>query len=58
MLECIDHTHTELQTRLKAINEVAVMFESAQTKNILCATLEELNISIPRLTMFYDEICI
>ena len=52
MLECIDHTHTELQTRLKAINEVAVMFESAQTKNILCATLEELNISIPRLTIF------
>ena len=52
MLECIDHTHTELQTRLKAIKEVAAMFESV----ILCATLEELNISVPKLTNFYDEI--
>ena len=32
------------------------MFESVQTKSILCATLEELNISIPKLTNFYDEI--
>ena len=32
------------------------MFESVQTKSILCATLEELNISVPKLTNFYDEI--
>ena len=46
MLECIDHFHTEFQTRLKAIKEVAAMFESVQTKSILCATIEELNISV------------
>ena len=56
MLECIDHFHTELQTRLKTIKEVAAMYESVQTKSILCATLEELNISVPKLTNFYDEI--
>ena len=49
MLECIDHFHTEFQTRLKAIKEVAAMFESVQTKSLLCATIEELNISVRRL---------
>ena len=49
MLECIDHFHTEFQTRLKAIKGVAAMFESVQTKIILCATIEELNISVRRL---------
>ena len=52
MLECIDRFHTELQTRLKAIKEVAAMFESVQTKSILSAILEELNISIPNMTLF------
>ena len=49
MLECIDHFHTEFQTWLKAIKEVAAMFESVQTKSLLCATIEELNSSVRRL---------
>ena len=54
MLECIDCVHTEFQTRLKAIEEVAAMFESVQTNCILCATIEELNISV-RMLEFIAE---
>ena len=38
MLECIDQFHTEFQTRLKAVTEVAASYESGQIKSILCAT--------------------
>ena len=56
MHKCIDRFHTELQTRLKAIKDVADMFEAVQIKSLITASEEELNISVPKLTNFYDEI--
>ncbi|KAM9311655.1 zinc finger MYM-type protein 1-like [Gastrophryne carolinensis] len=56
MLECIDRFHLELQTRLRAILEVAGMFEAIQAKSLISATEEELKVSIPKLTNFYDEV--
>ncbi|XP_056392625.1 zinc finger MYM-type protein 1-like [Hyla sarda] len=56
MLECIDRFHSELQTRLRAIMEVAGMFEAVQAKSLISATEEELKVSIPKLTNFYDEV--
>ena len=56
MLECIDRFHSELQTRLTTIKEVANMLEAVQTKSLLSATEEELPVSVPKLTIFYDEL--
>uniref|UniRef100_A0A0B7BPZ0 Uncharacterized protein n=1 Tax=Arion vulgaris TaxID=1028688 RepID=A0A0B7BPZ0_9EUPU len=56
MLECIDLFHSELQTRSTAIKEVANMFEAVQAKSLLSATEEELLVSVPKLTTFYDEL--
>lgn len=56
MLECIDRFHSELHIRSKAIREVATMFEVVQAKSLLSATEEELLLSIPKLTDFYDEL--
>ena len=52
MLECIDCFHSELQTRLTAIKEVANMFEAVQTKSLLSATKEVFMVSVPKLTIF------
>ena len=57
MLECIDRFHSELQIRSTAIKEVADMFEVVQSKSLLSATEEELLVSVPKLTTFYDELC-
>ena len=56
ILECIDRFHSELQIRLTAIKEVADMFEAVQPKNLLSASEEELLVSVPKLTSFYDEL--
>ena len=56
MLECIDRFHSELEIRSRAIKEVAYMFEVVQVKSLLSATEEELLVSIPKLTIFYDEL--
>ncbi|XP_040197560.1 zinc finger MYM-type protein 1-like [Rana temporaria] len=56
MLECIDRFHSELQIRLRAIMEVAAMFEAVQAKSLILETEEKLKVSIPKLTTFYDEI--
>ena len=56
MLECIDRFHSKLQTRLTAIKEVANIFEAVQTKSLLSATEEEMLVSVPKLTTFYDEL--
>lgn len=56
MLECIDRFHSELQTRSKAIKEVADMFAAVQPKSLLSASQEELLVSVPKLTSFYDEL--
>jgi hypothetical protein len=56
MLECIDRFHSELQMRSKAIKEVADMFAAVQPKSLLSASQEELLVSVPKLTSFYDEL--
>ena len=56
MLECIDRFHSELQIRLSTIKEVADKFEAVQPKNLLLAGEEELLLSVPKLTSFYDEL--
>ena len=56
MLECADRFLVELETRSKSAKEVAAMFESIQSKSLVSATEEELKISIPKLTSFYDEL--
>ncbi|XP_073491308.1 uncharacterized protein [Aquarana catesbeiana] len=56
MLECIDRFHYELQIRLRAIMEVAAMFEAVQAKSLIYETEEKLKVSIPKLTTFYDKI--
>ena len=56
ILECIDRFHSELQTRSTAIKEVANMFEAVQTKSFLSVTEEELLVSVPKLTTFYNEL--
>src|SRR6218665_2749244 len=56
MLECIDRFHSELEIRSRAIKEVADVFEAVQVKSLLSATEEELLVSIPKLTTFYDEL--
>lgn len=56
MLDCIDRFHAELQTRSKAIHEIAILFEPLEAKSLICATQGELEVSIPKLTAFYDEI--
>ncbi len=56
MLECIDRFHSELEIRSRTIKEVADMFEAVQVKSLLSATEEELLVSIPKLTTFYDEL--
>lgn len=56
MLEYIDCFHSELQIRLRTIKEVAAMFEAVQVKSLISATEEELKVSIPKLTTFYDEV--
>ena len=56
MLECIDRFHSELQMRSKAIKEVADMFAAVQPKSLLSASQEELLVSVPKLTCFYDEL--
>uniref|UniRef100_A0A8C5PE46 TTF-type domain-containing protein n=1 Tax=Leptobrachium leishanense TaxID=445787 RepID=A0A8C5PE46_9ANUR len=56
MLECIDRFHCELQIRSGAMKKVAGMFESVQAKSLICAAEQELKMSIPKLTTFYDEV--
>ncbi|XP_053569321.1 LOW QUALITY PROTEIN: zinc finger MYM-type protein 1-like [Bombina bombina] len=56
MLECIDRFHSEIQNRSRAIMEVAGMFEAVQAKSLISATEEELKVSIPKLSNFYDEV--
>lgn len=57
MLECTDRFHSELHIRSRAIKEVAAMFEAVQAKSLISASEEELLVSIPKLTTFYDELC-
>ncbi|XP_061469367.1 zinc finger MYM-type protein 1-like [Rhineura floridana] len=42
--------------RSRAIKELAAMFEGVQVKSLISATAEELKVSIPKLTTFYDEV--
>ena len=56
MLECIERFHSELQIRSKVIKEVADMFEAVQSQSLLSASEEELLVSVPKLTSFYDEL--
>ena len=56
MLECIDHIHSEIQIRSRAIKEVAATFEAVQVSSLISATEEELKVAIPKLTTFYDEL--
>ena len=56
MLECIDRFHSELQIRSRVIKEVADMFEVVQSQSLLSAREEELLVSVPKLTSFYDEL--
>ena len=56
MLEWIDRFHSELQIRSRAIKEVADMFEAVQSQSLQSASEEELLVSIPKLTSFYDEL--
>lgn len=57
MLECIDHFHNELEIQSKAIKDVTTLFGVIQTKNLVQATEEELEVMVSRLTVFYNEIC-
>lgn len=56
MLECIDRFFSELQIRSRVIKKIAAMFEAVQAKSLMSATEEELLVSIPKLTSFYDEL--
>ncbi|XP_065664641.1 uncharacterized protein LOC136086277 [Hydra vulgaris] len=56
VLECVNCFISELQTRLTAIKEVANMFETVQAKSLLSAAEEELRVSVPKMTTFYDEL--
>lgn len=56
MLECIDRFYSELQIRSRAIHEIADMFEAVQVKSLISATDEQLKLTIPKLTTFYDEL--
>ena len=56
MLECIDRFHSELQIRSTAVKEVADMFEAVQAKSLISASVEELLVTVSKLTTFYDEL--
>ena len=50
MLECIDCFHSELQIRSRAIKAVTDIVVQSQSQ------LEELLVSVPKLTSFYAEL--
>ncbi|XP_063794591.1 zinc finger MYM-type protein 1-like [Pseudophryne corroboree] len=56
MFECIDRFLSELQIRSRAIQEISAMFEAVQAKSLISATDEQLKVSVPKLTTFYDEL--
>ncbi|CAN7946090.1 unnamed protein product [Ixodes hexagonus] len=56
MLECIDRFYAELQIRSKAMLELATLFGPLEAKSLLYSTEEELSVSVPKFTDFYDEL--
>jgi len=56
MFLCIDRFHSELETRSRAIKDLADTFESVQLKSLTPATEEDLKVSVPKLTNVYNEV--
>ena len=46
----------ELQIRSKAIKDVAATFEAIESRSLISASEEDLEMSNPKLTNFYDEV--
>jgi hypothetical protein len=55
MLECLDRFHMELDTRGKAVNDILLTFSAVQPDHIICANDEEIQLSVTKLTVVYDE---
>ena len=51
-----EHSHLVEHSIEQAIKEVAAMCETVQVNSLISATEEELKVSIPKLTTFYDEV--
>ncbi|CAN7938939.1 unnamed protein product [Ixodes hexagonus] len=56
MLECTDRFDAELQIRSKALLELTTLFGPLEAKSLLYSTEEELSVSVPKFTDFYDEL--
>ena len=50
------HSHLVKHSIEQAIREVAAMSETVQVNSLIAASEEELKVSIPKLTTFYDEV--
>ena len=50
------HSHLVKHSIEQAIKEVAAMSETVQVNSLIAASEEELKVSIPKLTTFYDEV--
>ena len=51
-----EHSHLVEHSIEQAIKEVSAMCETVQVNSLISATEEELKVSIPKLTTFYDEV--
>lgn len=56
MRRCVNRFHFELQIISRVIKEVAATFETDQPKIFISVDEEELKMSVPKLTISYDEI--
>ncbi len=56
MLECLDRFHIELDTRGKAVNDILLTFCAVQPDHIICASDEEIQLYVAKVTAVYDEL--